>query len=248
MRKFQILGLALFAVFAFSAVAAASAFAEVEGELLGNGAKIEGSGLTIEIKPTAENEFLLLEDMNATGKPDILCSGILAGTIEPETSEGAVRARLGLITKVLTLTGGEAGNLVECVDDSGICSSPVDVTAIHLPWHWEILLMKGVSVSSLWYYLFMLLLEPSNNPGYTVDCNSILGLVEDTCQAESEADGSSGPLMNETGGLLGEFSENETETEGTVPGICSVGGAKQGLLFGDGFITSPNAGTLTVSE
>jgi hypothetical protein len=248
MRKFKILGLALCAVFAFSAVAAASAFAEVEGELLGGGARIEAAGLTIEVKPSAENEFLLLEDMNATGKPDILCSGILDGTIEPELNEGLTRARLGLITAVLTLTGGEAGNLVECVDDNGICSSPVDVTALNLPWHWEILLMKGVAVTSLWYYLFILLLETGKIPAYSVDCNSILGLVEDTCQAESATDGSAGPIMNETGGLLAEFSENETELEGTVPGTCSTGGAKQGLLFGDGFITSPNAGALTVSE
>jgi len=230
MRKIQILGLALFAVFALAAVSASSAFAEAE--LLLNGAKMTAAQ---EI-PTEDTGELLLEDMGATGKPDVLCSGTFDGH-----TEGPL---LGLVTAVLNLAKEGSGTLVECVDDNNVCSSPVDVTALNLPWHFEILLMVG---GTFWYYLFMLLFETGKVPAYEVDCNSLLGLVADTCETPNQEDGSSGPMENATGGLLTEFSESENANEGTVPGNCSVGGAKMGLLAGDGFLTS-TSGTLTVSE
>lgn len=226
MRKIQIVGLALVAMFAFSAASATSASAV--SKLLWNNGEITALLLVL-VEPTAE--LLLLEDMNAIGKPDILCSGDLDGMIE----SGGV---LGFIEELLTLAGVNEANTVSCVSDNGTCEGAVLVTAINLPWHLEVVLIAGR------YLLHFLngVEEPGKEPGYITDCLTLGGLllVEDKCEGLTYA-----LLANEAGGLLAEFSENE---EITTAANCTVGGAKQGLLFGDGFITDTGGGTLTVSE
>jgi hypothetical protein len=224
MRKIKIVGLALAAVCALSAFMATSSFAA--GQVLLAGNKIEAV-TPFEVTPAAGTE-LLLEDMKATGPPTIHCSGIFDGHFE-------VGGELGFITEILTLAGAAAGNLVECTDSKSICSAPVDVTAINLPWDVTIELMAAGAEE----YLILLNAEGTKIPGYTVDCNSLLGLVEDTCTGATAAVATTG-----TSGVTAEFSENETTTP---PGSCSVGGTKQGLLAGKGSVTS-TLGALTLSE
>src|ERR1700722_21030827 len=229
MRNIKIVGLALVAVFVFSAFAATSSFAA--GKILLNGeAVLAMTAFTI-------TEELELEDMKAVGPPTILCSGTFVGTIEDMGATGS-------ITEVLTLAGealedgtGKKEYLVECEDMKGICSNPVDLIAINMPWSTEVEKMTAGAEE----YLLVILDVTGKEPGYTVDCNNILGLVSDTCTAE--AAGQQAVMKNETGGLLAEFSGNETTTP---PGTCSVGGAKQGLVIGHGFMVS-TSGTLTVS-
>ena len=91
MRKFNVIGLALFAAFAFSAFAASSAFAEVHLWLI-SGADV----LTLTLVQI-EGELLLSDTKTAFGEVDVLCSGILDGTVGPEGEDE--------ITEVLTLGG-----------------------------------------------------------------------------------------------------------------------------------------------
>jgi len=227
MRKIHVLGLALFAVFALSAVAASSALA-VSKYLL-NGAEITS---TITTETESNSEGLLLEDMNATGKPDILCSGFFDGTIAAGGVKDTIEAVLTL-TKEL-LQGGHAANsdLIECEAHS-TCTNPVDVEAINLPWATEVVLSGTTFVD-------LIFSSGAGTPGYIVDCNTIIGLVEDTCTGNTGA-----ILANATGGVLGEFSESNEAI--TVPANCTQGGEKQGLLQADGLTTSAS-GTLSLSE
>jgi hypothetical protein len=222
MRNIKIVGLVFATVLMFSSLAATASFA---AEILVRGESILG-----EI-PFTITETFELEDMKATGPPTVLCSGSFDG----ETELGGA---LLLVTGVLTLSGEALGNLLECEDKKDICSSPVDVTAVNLPWDGEVENM----VLGPEEYLLVLLNATAKDPGYTVDCNSILGLISDTCTAGSG--GQQAVLKNETGGLLVEFSSSEATTP---PGNCSVGGEKQGLVVGNGVLTS-SSGALTVSR
>jgi len=78
MRKLQVLGLVLFAVLVFSAVAATAAFAESEW-------LVEGTALAGELP--AETEGLLIlknyEKNNTTVLVEVHCTGIFKGTIGP---------------------------------------------------------------------------------------------------------------------------------------------------------------------
>ena len=189
-------------------VSASSAYA-VQVFLL-NGGKIEKS---INVTVTGE---LLLEDMNAPGTPDILCSTILDGTLES--------GKKGIVSEMLTL-GGVGGNLVECTDDKSTCSTPVDVTASNLPW----ILVSDFSDPEK---------KEGNEPRLTVDCNSILGLVEDTCTGPI-----GGKAENVEGGVLVVISEAFL-----VPAMtCTVGGAAEGLVEGSLLTSAGSGGTLTVS-
>ncbi|MGH9770240.1 MAG: hypothetical protein ACRD4Q_00835 [Candidatus Acidiferrales bacterium] len=223
MRKIHI-GLAVFAVFAFSAVVSSSALAA--SAYLLNGAEIK------ELIFTEATGELLLEDTGIFGKPDVLCSGIFDGMIEPGGVIDEIESVLELNKELLEGPGGT--DLIECEAHS-TCTNPVDVIAINLPWATEVMLTAG----GLWYDLINAH-AGGGLPGYTIDCNSIIGLIEDTCTGNT-----SNQLVNEAGGLLGEFFENETEGI-SPPGGCTQGGAGTGLVVGNGFITS-GSGTLTVS-
>jgi hypothetical protein len=228
MRKIHVLGVALFAALALSAVASSSAFA-VSKVLLNN------AEITTKIPFSVESDAgnLLLEDMGATGKPDILCSGFFDGTIEP----GGV---LAFLEGVLTLTGENKANSISCVSDNGTCEGAVIVTALNLPWHLEVVL---ATIGGVEHYLLHFLSgteEANKMPAYSVDCLVFGLLFEDVCQGLTFAD----LTENSTeGDLLGVFSEN---TAITPAGNCSEGGVEQGLLFGDGLITS-TSGPLELS-
>jgi hypothetical protein len=255
MRKIHILGFALFAVLAVSAVAATSAFAEAEGQLLWNGAKL---GATEELALEISGE-LLLEDMGATGMPDILCSGIFdALTLGPKLLDILQLLMLGGAALLADGTAGEPGVHIECEEMKNVCTNPVLLVALPFPWHVEIelMLVGGVSVY-LAHFLTLLeneeALEEGNEPGYTVDCNSLLGLVEDTCNGLTSA-----RVVTIGGALLMYFDSLAlTEPWGAESESvnCSVGGAGQELieshedLEGEGgTITAVGGGTLTVSE
>jgi hypothetical protein len=110
MRKIQIIGLALVAIFAFSAIAAASAFAAPEW--LFNGATFTGK------LPVLSAGTLLLEDMKGglfLEAADILCSGLDAGSVTAPASDE--------ITEITE---------IKCTNESG-CPGP-SATPINLPW------------------------------------------------------------------------------------------------------------------
>jgi hypothetical protein len=227
MKQIHVLWIPLCAAFAVSAVISSSAFAV--GKVLLNGAEITSS-----ISAEASGE-LLLEDMNMVGKPDILCSAVLDINIEAGGATGSIEAELTLSKELLESTS-PLGDLIECEAHS-TCTNPLDEVEIHLPWDIEVKLTVGER-----YYL-LAGNSGAGEPGTVIDCNTLVGLVEDTCTTDF---GTSALLENVTGGILSEFLE--TETEGiTPPGNCTLGGASEGLIVGSGLITSPS-GTLSLSE
>jgi hypothetical protein len=232
MRKISIVGAAILAVFAFSAIAAASAFAEPE--LLVNAKTFAGS------VPVVTTGTLLLEDSGAGTAVE--CKGSFVGETE---------SKLGL----LTLVEAEGVNFTETVnvgkfatckfEKVGLCdATPApEVKPINLPWHIELLLEEPTTGTNL-YILMILEWETKGEPGWEVMCTApIVGLTTDTCKGETGAD-----LTNVTGPpeeLLGAFLENE---ELATPSVtCSVGGAKTGLVVSVATPITSTSGALNVS-
>ena len=226
MRKIYVLAMALFALCAVSFAGASSALAV--SKILAGGAEIGAGGIAARVT----DEFLF-EDMSATGKPDILCSKTWSITISAGGVTGQITAVLNLKNELVE-DAATKGDLLECTATS-TCSNPVDMIATNLPWNIEVVLVGGTFVS-------LILNGGAGQPGYTFDCNTIIGLLSDTCTGELGA-----ILTNEAGGLLGEFSE--TNEAITTPVNCTLGGEKQGLFAGTGFLVNlSGTGALTVSE
>jgi len=215
MRKLHVLALALVAVFAFAAISATSALAA--SELLGNAATI--SELAAQITGS-----LLLEDTKATGKPDVLCEGIFDVLLVNGTLTFIEQVLMSngelLAATVNNLEKAVEGDDIECTDDSSICSAPVLVVAVNLPWHVELEL-----ISELYKLHFLSGSEEAGKePGYVVDCNSLLGLVEDICEGLVFAE-----MVAEAGGVEAKFNSIEEAS-------CSQGGAKAADIVGTGLI------------
>jgi hypothetical protein len=218
MRKIYVLELTLVAVFAFSAFAASSAFAI--SKILFNGAEITAN-LGFEILGS-----VLLQDLNAPGTPDILCTMIYDGTIEAGGELGLVEAMLMEGGELLNENGelnGAGNDMIDCVSDNGTCSGEVLYTVLNLPWHIEVVL--DVTKEA---FLGDILEEAGKIPTYDINCNTILGLVEDSCSGLS-----SFRLQNTAGGLLSHYnalplsSADEWAAESEA-WACSVGGTGQG--------------------
>jgi hypothetical protein len=238
MRKIQILGMALFAVFAFSAVAAASAFAASEWEV--GGVKVtealpaETEGLLSLIKLVSpENSAILVE---------VLCEGIFDGTVGPGSKD--------TINKVLNLAMEEIGQLgglaLECKVEAGGMSGLLDcklggtalLWAENLPWNTELELMEpsGAILDRLGFP------AGAGVPAYEVECITTSGIVgSELCEGATSAE-----VKNDTGtpmGVFGEFSE----AVGSEEASCSVTGAKTGLNVGSG-TTWAVGGTVAAPE
>ena len=234
MKKIEIVWVALFAVLAFSAVVASSAFAEDTQWLW------EGNEVTAELAVDTAGE-LLLEDAGASLKFDILCSGLFGGVVGGLL--GTAGPPLGEVNDVEDLVGNLTSATVtkplDCETETSCAEKLANVTPINLPWKTELLLETHVGVSE-----FIDDFTSDNGvagakPGYTVDCTVLGVLLEDTCTGEPKA-----LLENETGGVLGTFDENEGVN---TAGECSLGGAKSGLVIGSGLMTHTGGGTLSVS-
>jgi hypothetical protein len=224
MRKMQIIGLSFATVFLLGGFAVSPAFAS--SKFLLNGEEVKSE--TMASQGSGE---ISLEDMKAPGPPDILCS-----KIEDYTGWWPFRRlvqwlMLNATPLLIDGTEGEPGVLCDSEDMKGVCSS-VTVAVRGLPWKTEVVLSGST-------YVELILSEAGKVPGYTVDCTTILGLIEDVCTGEMGM-----ILTNVSGGVNAEFSENETINP---PLNCSLGGEKSGLVLGSSLITS-SSGTLTVSE
>jgi hypothetical protein len=230
MKKIHILGLALFAVLAFSAIAAASAFAE--DEFLFNGEAVTG---TEEALPTETAGELELTD--TAGKVSLLCSGIFDGYIGP-TGHTLVTKVLNLL-KEEELLPGTTTPAISCIDHPRAGGSKclaeenalVQIDVLHLPWLDQIILTGETFEDRLSS-------GGEGKPAYDVKC-VVLGVeVEVTCEGEPVS-----VLTNETGGILGLLEENETLNPA---GTCSPDGGKA-ITVGEGLLVDTSAGTLTVS-
>lgn len=226
MRKIQLLGLALFAVFAFSAVGAASAFAESEFLLNKN---------LITENTTAEGEgelTLITGKVPLLTNVEVLCSGILHGEILGiDPKHILITSVLDLFTHNITELGvsGEFG--AECINVTH-CPEPL-VYVDNLPWLAQVELMADGST--------LLDLtedeeEPKGLPGYEVICMG--SSLEDLCE------GLVGFLLsNGLTDVVAEISRAEMEAEKEV-GTCSIG---EGYVSTDVSLISSPSGELSIS-
>jgi hypothetical protein len=230
MKQIHILGLALFAVLAFGAFAASAAFAVEAPQYLVNGATIAlGTRVNSDIISAAAQGGggpVLIEDMNASTKPDILCE--VENSLMWLESNG-----------VSEIVSGECKNPVV---DSGTCGKPIFVP-VNLPWtgtllestagNYEMDLTQGKGLTE------------AEAPGWLAECEVLFVKIDDTCTTTR----GKVLLSNLADGLLeGEFMEVIALEEQVN---CTVGGKEQGLVVGTGVIHALNASaelqTLAVS-
>jgi hypothetical protein len=254
-RKIYLLGLALLAVFASSALAATSAFAESE-ILLGGNAIAKLVPITI----TGE---LLLEDINFNPKIDVMCQGIFDGMIEPGGKLAFIEELLNISGELLNEAGvlnGAGNDMIDCLAlPEADCSGGVALVTVNLDgttlWKVDVILEGSAYLA---HFLETAEAGETNvvTPMYTVDCVApLIGLVEDLCEGLSTA-----RLYMQGTTLRGSFNSLAiTEPFGANSQLtfCSQGGANSGLLESEkggvpdteesgGVIASPE-GALTLS-
>jgi hypothetical protein len=217
MNRVQVswLTVAVVLVGAFDVTSAAAETPEwqVNGSSISAG---ESAGVSSETKA---GSLLLLEDMGAVGKPDILCEIAEKGLLLAEGKDEETEATCSKL-----------------VDDSGVCGSGSKVTPVHLPWTTQLLEPEErVIVDDATK-------GTGGAPGWLVDCLSLIGLVEDECTTES---GSVLIIKNlESGSVETEFTEEGIGSEAN----CSVGGGKQGLSAGRIVISSTEGKKIIVND
>jgi hypothetical protein len=220
MRKFYGLMLALLSVSVVGAHMASVAFAE--SEWLVNGAVISAAE---DLHFTLKGE-VLLEDTGAPGKPDILCTGALDGLFESGTlafiNEVLDSSGELLAATIKDLSSTVEGDDVECTDMSGTCSGVVLLVALHLPTHVELELLVGDAEEP---YMADALEEAGKEPAYAIDCNSLLGLVEDVC------DGLATAFLLDLG--AGDVTVGVLAIK---QGNCSLGGIETSVLEGEALL------------
>jgi hypothetical protein len=219
MRKLQMAGLTLIAIFAFGAVTAASASAETTllAEWLINAAAV------VTLTSVEIIDVFLIEDLSTGDK--IICGLVDVGSIGPS---GEIE-----ITEVLTLTGVAvtlaAPGLCEANKGCEASTTDVEIAPDKEPWHGLMFLKEDGSF----------LLDELSNSAYTVSC-LVLGVkITDECSYEN----GSVEVLNVTGGV-----EVKKEEEVLPDGTCSVGGANELTIVYLGTIIIPLTGSLTVSS
>jgi hypothetical protein len=231
MKKFHVVLLALFAVFAFSATVAGSASAETTllAEWLFNGAAI-----TALLPVETTGEVLLVTLVLGVEAVDIHCSGIFDGSVGPNGEDE--------ITKLLNLEKEEIGSelvglSLSCTVEKAISGSKCNVSELAelwadgLPWHSNLFLMEsGVFLDSI----------GTSNSGYHVFCP--MGGAEKTAGAENLCVGSASTTMtNGATDVTGEFLEPTAAEEAK----CTTG---SGMITGTGLTSDTSEGTLQVSS
>jgi hypothetical protein len=218
MRKIHLLGLAMFAVFAFSAFAASSAFASEGHEWLDNNLAIP-LGTTIAIDGEGA---LLLEDTD-TGTA-VECHGTNTGNVGSDGTD---------LVATVTVNSCEfvAGKLGECLSlaENGV----LVVTPEDLPWLTELVLETFNGVATL---SDMLEAEGNGNPGWLVEC-TVLVLGNPTKALDfCEAALGNTLATNEAGGVVDiEFMEGFgpfANCDVTVGGVLVLAGTSTGLVNG----------------
>jgi hypothetical protein len=221
MKKIQILMFALVAVFAGSAFAASSAFAE--SEFLVSGAVITAP---VEVNGESVGAILLEDESTAAGKSDILCEEVLTLGTVGEIVGGVFNPKLDTVTSV------EFMKL--CTIDTGPCESigsEDKVLAVHLPWLTEIVLTEGAFVD--------LILGTEGQPGYLIECTTVVGLIEDVCITENGTT----TITNEAEDIDATFPiPTAAEKES-----CTQGNAKSGVVGGVSLILTESGLGLSVS-
>jgi hypothetical protein len=222
MKKLRVLGLALFAVFAMSAIAASAAYAEEEAnaEWLSNGNPIAAAAAA------TVNMELLITEVFLMKNFSILCSIRFDGTVGPKFED--------LITEMLNLSGELirelVGNGILCEVREG-CEGTVDseLWPELLPWETLLTLMAdGTFLDHV-------------HVAFEFTCLFLGVLATDLCEGLTSA-----RMVNVAGGVEPVFSAGA----GTELLECTSGGANSGTIETEGapLITLNGGQALTVSE
>jgi hypothetical protein len=229
MRKINILGLALVAVFAFGAVAVSAAFAEEALWLL------NGNDITTAISSEAKGTLWLTDLSAPFGAVMVVCNGSFDGTVGPGM-EDEITAVLNSNKELVA--GTVAGqDLILCgflAEQHGACKTTpeADVETVGLPWK------TLVELNTAGTGFVDLITSASGKVGYRVTCKNVLeGETTDECTV---AEGVS-ELTNVETGVLGIFKEANT-------GSCTASGSKSGDVEEGGITIATGGGTLSVSE
>jgi hypothetical protein len=228
MKKIHLMGLAMFAVFAFGAIAASSAFAEDRW-------LIDEVGVTTLTSVQTSGELLLIDLKTPIGVSEVQCSGILDGTVGPAGEDE--------ITEVLTLAGlpyphDNANNELEGegVPCTGIlnCGEPL-VWVYGLPWLTQLELVGSTFVDDFTSDNAMKLL------GYEVECMTTIFKPVDLCEQELFSSTLENMVAPESD-VLGTISEESQAN-------CTLGGPGSGstLSVGAGLTSTLDGLTLAVS-
>jgi hypothetical protein len=215
------------------AVMVPGAGSAVAAEWLCNGQQIMGTGNN-RCKVVSENATLLrLEDMTAgaavqCGAKDVTEEGWVGPLADDETI--AVKfTNCEAAAKAENLEGREVANL---------CKKVLAVAAVNLPWktnieekRWDLISAGGLK-----------------EPGYLVECETVLGDIDDTCTVSSETNT---PLV-ELENLAAEMTEPALVDENYSKILlnskeattCTVGGAESGLVVGVILLAALTAGNV----
>ncbi len=218
MRKIHILGAALMALLACSALATSASALTFELALwLLNGNDVAGEVLT-----KSEGEILFENLLNGA---HFTCSGVFEGTVNTNSA--------GTVTMVYALgTGGRlieelAGEALLCKEEN--CEKP-EIWPIGLPWKTE-LEQDSEDVPATFWVL-------TTGAAYHFSC-SVFGIkVEELCEQPA---GSANEVLNVTGGVeaMGSVSPEAN---------CGSNASEGEATFVAGNLTSPvNGGTLAAS-
>jgi hypothetical protein len=234
MRKFQLLGLAVFALLAFSVIAATSSAFALESVWLVGGHRAEVKTLVLSetIGINGDNTgVILLEDSKVplAGKVDILCSGIDEGWVGPGS--------LDEVTLITSLSGSETTEKwIACTRSEGCEADPTppEARAVGLPWVTELLLEGTI-------FLDDIVGKAGEEAGWEVRKCLVFGTeTSDKCVSNA----SSADIDNTTeGDVIALFSPTFTTNA-----LCTVGGAGSGIVEGEILIFMENEESLAVSE
>jgi hypothetical protein len=180
MSKYKVVIMAMFAAFAFTAIAASSAMALKE-EWLHEGKAITGSPIAGLIDMSLE----ILHVNGLLGNGTIKCTGQFHGTFGPGSAD--------TITDVLGLAGEL--NVLKCEFISGSCGagSPATVTFLHLPWNTK-LELPGTPAGT-WDKITS---SGAGTPGYEAECVSLKIAIkcEHTARSKFEGNGTNGAILD----------------------------------------------------
>jgi hypothetical protein len=235
LKKARIVGFALFAVLAFCAVTASSAFAE--SEWLFNGAAV-----TTPLAVETEGSVTLVkysEAKGATIQNEVVCKGIFDGTVQGKVDE---------ITDVLDPVTHEAiGSLdegdvstpslsCEAVTDNVLAGCAVGLVSVWVDnlnltlgdtWLTRVTLDGGTT--------FLDELFESNLaglfPGYEIECKTLFGITAtELCESIAGGPTTSTLTNNANGSVHGVFAKPAV----TERGKCTLTGAESAEVLGEG--------------
>jgi len=232
MKRFQLIGAALVAVFALGALTAASASATfLLAEWLLNGVAITSENL-VEV----EGELLLEDSKNVPviGKSMVLCSAILVGAVQPNS--------LGIISEVLSLEHTAPPILCPVQEGCEASTSTADMSPVGLPWENEAELFEQTGVTA---FAYLTIKRGGGTFGWRVENCLVLGLPQkDECTISELVT----ELSLEGTTLLANISLAFELLVGVPFAFCTASNGENGVDEGSGTFVVSGGGELTASS